>query len=81
MNIQSTRGKVLTATAACGVRNLKPVLSLSSHDVISLPLGTRKMSKRKSATIFDFGGLSGAKMVMMVRHVNGGETCGTVLQY
>ena len=45
------------------------------------------MSKRKSATMFDFffffdgGGLSGAKMVMMARHVNDGETCGTVLQY
>ena len=63
MNIQSTRGKVLTATVA--------LLKL-----------TRKVSKRKSATIFDFfGGLSGGKMVMMVRHVNGGETCGTVLQY
>ena len=47
------------------------------------------MSKRYSATVFDFfffffeegGGLSGAKMVIMARHVNGGETCGTVLQY
>ena len=61
MNIQSTRGKVLIATAAL---------------IYKL---TRKVSKRKSATIFDFfgggGGLSGAKMVMMVRHVNGGETC------
>ena len=34
------------------------------------------MSKCKSATIFDFfgGALSGAKMVMMVRHVKDGET-------
>ena len=32
MNIQSIRGKVLTATAR-GVGDLKPVLSLSSHDL------------------------------------------------
>ena len=58
MNIQSTRGKVLTATAA----------------LISLPERCQSVNRQQSL-IFLGGALSGAKMVMMVRHVNGGETC------
>ena len=57
MNIQSTRGKVLTATAA----------------LISLLERCQSVNRQQSD--FFWGGLSGAKMVMMVRHVNGGETC------
>ena len=57
MNIQITRGKVLTATTA----------------LIILPERCQSVNRQQSLL---FGGsLSGAKMVMMVRHVNGGETC------
>ena len=59
MNIQSTRGKVLTATAA----------------LISLLERCQSVNRQQSLIFFGRGGLSGAKMVMMVRHVNGGETC------
>ena len=59
MNIQSTRGKVLTATAA----------------LISLLERCKSVNRQQSLIFFWGGGLSGAKMVMMVRHVNGGETC------
>ena len=58
MNVQSTRVKVLTATAA----------------LISL-LERCQSVNRQQSLIFWGGGLSVAKMVMMVRHVNGGETC------
>ena len=59
INIQSTRGKVLTATAA----------------LISLPERCQSVNRQQSLIFFWRGPLSGAKMVMMVRHVNGGETC------
>ena len=59
MNIQSTRGKVLTATAA----------------LISLPERCQSVNRQQSLIFLGGGALSGAKMVMMVRHVNGGETC------
>ena len=67
MNIQSTRGKVLTATAA----------------LISLPERCQSVNRQQSL-IFDFfffgGGAKRSKdgddgPGMMVRHVNGGETC------
>ena len=58
MNIQSTRGKVLTATVA----------------LISL-LERCQSVNRQQSLIFFGGGQRGAKMVMVVRHVNGGETC------
>ena len=58
MNIQSTRGKVLTATAV----------------LVSLPERCQNVNWQQSL-IFLGGALSGAKMVMMVRHVNGGEPC------
>ena len=60
MNIQSTWGKVLTATAA----------------LISLLERCQSVNRQVGNNLWFFwGGLSGAKMVMMVRHVNGGETC------
>ena len=62
MNIQSTRGKVLTATAA----------------LISLLERCQSVNRQQSLIFLGGGGLSGAKMVMgvmMVRHVNGGRTC------
>ena len=48
MNIQNTRGKVLTATVACGMGDLKPVLSLSSHDLISLPERCQSVKRQQS---------------------------------
>ena len=55
MNIQSTQGIVLTATAACGVGDLNPLLSLSSHDLISLLEICQSINWQQSLIYF-FGG-------------------------